>query len=125
MKKLFLILILQVSIFDCPAWAGQGWYLMVPPPASADNLRIFSFSEEREFLAGEFDITVPLPKWVQLNSFDTAKDCEENRKSKTNFWKGDIGEGPEETKTREHIEARIRQHIEASRCISSDDPRLK
>jgi hypothetical protein len=100
-----------------PAWAEQGWYLIVPPPTSGNNIRIFTFSEEREFLVGEFNKNAPLPKWIQLKSFDSAKECEEYKINKMHFWIDGFNE--------ETGEAKIREHIEASRCIASDDPRLK
>jgi hypothetical protein len=121
----FIIFTLLILSSLTPAWAGQGWVLIVPPPTSGNNLRIFSFADERDFLAGAFDITAALAKWVQLKSFDSVNDCEEFRKNKTYFWTGDIGEDPGEAKIREQYETKIRKHIEASRCIASDDPRLK
>jgi len=108
-----------------PVLAGQGWYLIVPPATSENNSRIFSFAEEREFLAGKFDMTAPLSKWVQFKSFDSAKECEEFKSFKTHFWTGEIGEDSEEAKMREQYESKVKKHIEASQCIASDDPKLK
>jgi hypothetical protein len=74
--------------------------------------------------AGKVDSTAPLSKWMQLRAFDWASDCDREKwqrvaertiaaldKSKTN---------------NERTKARITggQYFE-SRCIATDDPRLK
>jgi hypothetical protein len=88
------------------ALALVGWYLMVAP-RDADYL---------------FTVNAPLTKWIIVQSFDTAENCESNRSRQIDqtdrlgeYWYYD-------TKKRETIGSPAKL---AYLCIATDDPRLK
>jgi hypothetical protein len=88
------------------ALALVGWYLMVAP-RDADYLLVTS---------------APVSEWIILQSFDAAKNCEEERAQKIeqadksgNYWYYD-------TKKRENVGSPAEL---AYLCIATDDPRFK
>jgi|SRR5271156_2451692 hypothetical protein len=99
------------------ALALVGWYLMVPPIRSYVPLIL---------LPNE-----PLTKWEQRQSYDTAEQCKAARKRIQKYLAREL------TKQRlgkdsHYIEQPVAQEIIAeqgklnlSRCIATDDPRLK
>jgi len=98
-----IILVLAVLLFSLPVYAGQGWYLMIPPAAGK----------------GAVDFEAPLRRWPQAAAFDTAKACEDSLRdlyttAKANFQ----SVGSDENK-------RGIDSLTFARCIASDDPRLK
>jgi hypothetical protein len=52
-----------VNLRHAAALALLGWYLMMPPPYSAD--------------VHSLDESAPMTSWTQLSAFDTAKECED------------------------------------------------
>ena len=103
-QRVIFFLLLFVAF---PVWAGQGWYMMKPP--------IILNSENPD--DSKIDESAPFSKWDQIQAFDTAKDCEKtmvklikSQKNKKARSKSDLIKELSETE---------------SRCIATDDPRLK
>ena len=95
-----------MNLRHAAALALVGWCLMVAP-------------RDSDFL---FVTSVPVSKWVIVQSFDAAKDCEAERAEKVGladksgtYWYYD-------TKKRENVGAPADL---AYRCVATDDPRLK
>jgi len=77
------------------ALALAGWYLMIPP---------------KRWLAGA---DIPLSKWIILNSFDSADECEASAVSLMDKEKKKNKPNPGMETWR------------AATCIATDDPRLR
>jgi hypothetical protein len=84
-----------MKFWHAAALALVGWYLMVPPLTSDGK---------------QFDANVPLAQWDARMAFDNASDCE-------NTLYALIKDASEDNLTH--------QQLRHSRCIASDDPRLK
>ncbi len=85
------------------ALALIGWYLMVPPRAS----------DHRTFI---FD--APLREWSIMGSYDSAKECANDRTAQLDFWANDAAKGlPYRAATLDSLEHSV--------CIATDDPRPK
>ena len=97
-------IVLAALFLAIPAFAGQGWYLLSPPKIP----RVM-----------EFDEKAPLERWEQHRAFDSAEDCER----KLDGWRA---RAMDRFKLDGSIENKylIGSAI-FSRCIASDDPRLK
>jgi hypothetical protein len=54
-----LIVLTVLLLYGATAYAGQGWYHMVPPLRAP---------------GGGIDFGVPLREWNQMGAYDTAKD---------------------------------------------------
>jgi hypothetical protein len=116
------------------AWAEKSWYLLVPP--------LSKYDEASKYLEGYKVLTSePLSKWNHAASYDTAVECETDKSTRT------LVEGNRyEATTQEHrrlISANAAENqlklqrliveranaqlsaLGASRCIASDDPRLR
>ena len=108
-----------------------GWYLMVPQP---DAIR------------QPPNLNAPLSQWNQAGAFDTAAACDKERESRRKLALGGLEEVqrefdalPDSVKASKQpigkVAPKVAQddlevstfamEIQASRCISSDDPRLK
>jgi hypothetical protein len=92
----------------------MGWYLMTPPLSPA----------------GYADDTAPIASWHYEGSFDTARDCDNSKP--TLFAKKSEGLKKleeQQTTTDLHAFDQFRKELHAefnlSRCIATDDPRLK
>jgi hypothetical protein len=96
MSRFFLLAAL-VLLDEIPAFAGQGWYLMVPPRAPKTE-KI------------EYNFDAPLSRWLIRSSHDTAKECEQA-----------LYKGIEYLKSTN----RPTTSLDLAHCIASDDPRLK
>jgi hypothetical protein len=95
-----------MNLRHAAALALVGWYLMVAP-------------RDSDYL---FVTSAPVSKWVIVQSFDAAKDCEGERAGKVGladksgtYWYYD-------TKKRENVGSPADL---AYRCVATDDPRLK
>ena len=109
------------------AWAGQGWYLLQPLPRGSSAGR----------LQYEPDLTAPLRSWTQYRSYDTAKECEAEKKTNTNSQREVLSKhqaelkqvtNPEDPYWKEQtvlMSFGIWNTWRNSLCIASDDPRLK
>lgn len=64
MRPLKRLIVLALLMLATPAWAGTGWYLMLPP-RDADN-----YYESKT-------ANLPLSKWKRSKAFDSARECEE------------------------------------------------
>ena len=86
------------------ALALVGWYLMIPPS-----------------LGGfQYDLTAPISKWQQDSSYDSADNCEEHRMK--------VFDMLTKHKVR-NLDAKTQdgnaRTFFYSKCIATDDPRLK
>ena len=81
------------------ALALVGWYLLAPPVTKVPASKLLKWSD-----------AAPLSSWLELNAYDTAKDCKADLLSRIENAK----------KTRDGDD-----YVNAFRCIASDDPRLK
>jgi hypothetical protein len=86
------------------ALALVGWYLMLPPDTS-DKLYPPPYS------------SIPLQKWSIIESYDTAAACEAGYRK----YLADYNKYPQIP----HDYNSDYQRWNASKCISTDDPRLK
>ena len=96
-----------IFLFALPAFAGQGWYLLVPgSEAEADRLR------------------PDLRRWVQFGAYDAASDCQRGleRRSKE---AEERRESPEASPFGKQAASEVYMRLISARCIASDDPRLK
>jgi len=112
-----------IFLVALPAWAGQGWYLLQPGGSKAFPAHTIA--------------TTPIRGWDHHSSYDTAEDCEQ-RKRRALDWgeKGlakahlDAKKANTEDEVREQ-RSEVMEWVEflstwrLSRCIASDDPRLK
>ncbi|HEY6418785.1 MAG TPA: hypothetical protein VIX59_07275 [Candidatus Binataceae bacterium] len=101
------------------AFALVGWYLMLPPAA--------------KWMAQLLETGKPLSEWDAQESFDTAQECKAAQRKIENFLESELSKQHEEAESDQSylddpivqslfgVQARIR----TSRCIASDDPRLK
>ena len=116
------------------AWAEKSWYLLVPPLSKYDEAS--KYLEAYKILASE-----PLSKWNHAASYDTAAECEADKNTRTlvegNRYEGTtdvyhrlISENAAQSqlKLQRLIVERANAQYSAlgtSRCIASDDPRLR
>jgi hypothetical protein len=109
------------------ALALVGWYLMVPQPDAPGKAP---------------NANAPLSQWNQMGAFDNASNCEKEREYRRRVAVKALGEVkqevaalPDSTQPLVKVSPKVAQDaadvsnfavgIEASRCIASDDPRLK
>jgi hypothetical protein len=93
------------------ALALVGWYLMIPP-----------LPEDPLLLA---DPTPPLSVWFLKQSFDTAKECEQVRKTEDHeaeLQMHDLAKAHAIETNMGHAQFFLQQIF--SQCIATDDPRL-
>jgi hypothetical protein len=84
--------------------AALGWYLMIPP-----------------WSQNAVDITAPFNLWEQFASYDTASQCESEKRG---LFISDVdGVTRASRAQRARLDDRAAQ-FRAARCISADDPRL-
>ena len=86
------------------ALALVGWYLIAP-----------SFSKQGNW---QPNLTAPLSYWAVIQSFDSAKECEDFRTATQKRFGA-----PPTTPT--NAKEAARAGAQYAQCISSDDPRLK
>jgi hypothetical protein len=117
-----------------PIWAGSGWYLLEPfvrkgvtdEEILRDNPNLKSATVQQlhdiaPAYMGDWD--APLDAWIHAASFDTAADCEAAR---LRLVKAAKAAEPEFRRKYPNgyptLETTL---LLASRCIATDDPRLK
>lgn len=94
-----LWLALPLIFLPALAWAGGGWYLMLPPVEHDERGRPY------------FNESAPLREWQHIGAHDSAAQCEEV-----------------ELKQRAEVKGKMVNVPNAKgykRCIATDDPRLK
>ena len=104
-----------IALLCCPSQiqAVDTWYLMAPPFSSfedspkTDGLRVLT--------------DAPLAKWSRIGSFDSAQACEQSRQDTIRFL---TREDPNPTFSREGAMLN-RDRSVLSKCVPSNDPRLK
>jgi hypothetical protein len=92
------------------ALALVGWYLMIPPRVSDWPVLVF-------------DTNAPLSKWQQGGSFDTAKECNEDKKRSAGLALQLTDKLSGEDKHKAMLS--VMAMLSGPQCIASDDPRLK
>jgi hypothetical protein len=92
------------------ALALVGWYLMLPPRVS-------------DWPTLVFDTNAPLSKWQQGGSFDTAKECDEDKKKDAGLALQLAEKMSGEDKKKAMLS--VMRMLSGPQCIASDDPRLK
>jgi hypothetical protein len=117
-----------------PLFASEGWYLLVPPRSK--------YNKNTEYLSG-YNIldTKPLSQWHQQGAYDSAAECESMKQNLTNIEQNTYS--PSSIDYIKAVQARESQNVldfqrsivetlnanvfalMASRCIKSNDPRLK
>src|SRR5206468_144835 len=126
--------IVALVVTHGPAWAGNGWYLLVPS--------LSEYNEANDFLKG-YRVLVgePLSKWNHAGAYDSAVECDTDRNGRirrehsvytmaTDEYRQLIRAqaDPFVLKTQRRIveldNAQV-DALQASRCISSDDSRLR
>jgi hypothetical protein len=90
------------------ALALVGWYLMVPPWNGPDS----------------FDEKAPFNTWEQIDVYDSATDCSRYRVKDIEIISKSSGLLPLRSDVGRDAKS-VRNRLVASRCIASDDPRLK
>jgi hypothetical protein len=93
----------QMKLCHAAALALVGWYLMVP---------------DRDFGA-------PISTWVQEGSFDTAAQCTDQQSRVTEMLHDPKEIAEQQSKIKGWQAETALKRIEASKCIATDDPRLK
>jgi hypothetical protein len=96
------------------ALALVGWYLMVPPGTSKD-------APDQPLT---FDGSAPLSKWKIVGSYDSASGCDDGKKEVPNDLLQAADRESDEGKKKEFLQW-MASLMEAQKCISTDDPRLK
>ena len=114
--------------------AAEGWYLLIPPRSDYD--------ERAEFLRGYKILdTKPLSQWAQQGAYDSASECEAVRNSllmveQRTYSKSSEGYLNAESTKKDPIVLNAQRLLTemnnanvaalmASRCIKSDDQRLR
>jgi hypothetical protein len=101
-----------VNLRHATALALVGWYLMVPPLSDTG-----------------IDAQVPMAQWNISGSYDTASDCEASKNRMDDMLRDPTqvarikAEALKEGKDWDPHRAIARS--EASKCVATDDPRLK
>ena len=115
-------------------WAADGWYLLIPPRSEynerADFLRSYKILDDK-----------PLSQWGQEGAYDSASECEAVRNlrltlvqsvysSSSEVYLKAVGAGkdPVVLKAQRFVTETDNANVwafMASRCIRSDDPRLR
>jgi hypothetical protein len=128
-----LVVVILLS-FATSLWAADGWYLLIPPRSD--------FNERADFLSGYKILdNKPLSQWGQQGAYDSASECEAVRNSllmteqrayssSSEAYVKAVGERTDPVALRMQrfsTEAR-NANVSAfmtSRCIRSNDPRLR
>jgi hypothetical protein len=113
-QRLTLVTLVLLALLMAPAHAGQGWYVLTPPLDSAQQ-------------DWKVRLWAPLSQWSQDGAFDSAHDCERERKTRKAMADEQIlASPPQETMdVRTKLLLRSNAARLLSLCIASDDPRLK
>jgi hypothetical protein len=116
-----------MNLRHAAALALVGWYLMVPQPDAPGRAP---------------NVNAPLSQWNQMGAFDSASNCEKERESRRRLAvkaldevQQEIDAVPDSTQPLVKVAPKVAQDsvdvssfaigIEASRCVASDDPRLR
>ena len=135
--KAILLSLLLTLIFGMtsPLFAKDtGWYLLVPPRSN--------YNEQAPFLKAYVIFeNKPLYQWHQQGAYDTAAECEDIKRTQTEVEQKTYSKSSEQymvtlkTEKSKSVLDLKRSYVElwnanvlalmASRCIKSNDPRLK
>jgi hypothetical protein len=128
------IVTMQATVAVTPLWAGDGWYLLIPPRSE--------YNERADYLSGiKILDNKPLSQWGQEGAYDSASECESERSTLLNVNQNIYSKSSDaylkaltagtdkvvlETQrwATEMNNANVLAFM-ASRCIKSNDPRLR
>ncbi len=107
--RILLTTLCLLALTPPVAWAGQGWYLMLPPLDGR----------------GAVMPKAPLPGWLQVDSFDSATECKASQVRKGNEAE-EMQRRFEKQKDlpKSKFFAETWAQYQLGLCIASDDPRL-
>jgi len=126
----FLLLVTLAT----PLWAADGWYLLIPPRSE--------YNERAPYLNGYRILdNRPLSQWAQQGAYDSASECEAVRDSflkvehsvysaSSQAYVKDVAgaKDPVVLKTQRLLTETHNANVSAlmaSRCVRSNDPRLR
>jgi hypothetical protein len=128
-----LVVVILLAVATSP-WAADGWYLLIPPRSE--------YNRRADFLSGYKILdNKPLSQWGQQSAYDSASECEAVRNSllmveqrvyslSSEEYVKAVGAGTDSVVLRtqrfltETNNANVWAFM-ASRCIRSDDSRLR
>lgn len=129
---MWLVLIAALLLLTGAAWAGQGWYLFVPPVSDEDR--------SAPYLSAVKVLTSsPLSRWRQWGAYGSAPECEATKdtmaalnynfylKSNREYLESISRDAPAISghwrwaSERDHASS---EAFSSALCIASDDPRL-
>lgn len=128
-----LVLVILLAVATSP-WAADGWYLLIPPRSE--------YNESADFLSGYKILdNTPLSQWGQEGAYDSASECEVAKNMRLMvaqniytlhsdaYLKAVQAEADSfvirtQRSGTEIYNANVWAFM-ASRCIRSDDPRLR
>jgi len=127
-------LLVVLLLLAATSWAASGWYLFIPPRSE--------YNERAEYLSGYKILdSKPFSQWGQQGAYDAASECEAVRhsllmaeqrvhaKSSEEYVKA-LGAGTDPAVLKfqrwsSEASNANESSFMASRCIRSDDPRLR
>jgi len=124
--KFLLVLILGViAAWPGLALAGSGWYLLAAP-------QVGPYDEREETYPSWLGTNAPLSSWQHLGAYDSAQACEAAKREQgriaLDVFKGVQAKADRATEYGAKWYANSRMYmigLTYSRCVASDDPRLK
>jgi hypothetical protein len=104
-----------------------GWYLMVAPPRQPSWFNRALIWAENGHLVVEYDTDAPLSKWTQSDEFESLSECQLRLANVTTDAERRMEaiDAHKTTTWAELDKKAILQRFLYSRCVASDDPRLK
>src|SRR5262245_8912669 len=97
-----IILLVVALLAAVPAYAGQGWYRLVPWKTGPEGVR------------------EPLPRWDHQGGLDTAVDCENALTRHIASREQRRKEGKDDEQ-KQRINQQVLDRLTWARCIASDD----
>jgi len=110
-----------------PLLAAGGWYLLIPPRSDQNTLKILD--------------SEPLSKWTQQGAYDSASDCEAAKDAlltveRNSYYDAERRYALALSEKKDQVTVAVIQSalenyrsnfdgLSVSRCINSDDPRLR
>jgi len=111
MARLVVVTVLLALGFSTPpSSAAGGWYLLLPRVDKESSGRTVPLTQ------------LPLKDWSHQQAFDNAPMCEREKAGQAEAWRREFQTA--DSSFREMALVHMVQFT-ASRCIASDDPRLK
>jgi hypothetical protein len=100
----------------------MGWYFLVPPLYNPNRQELAQIRNRWDLPHTVLRTDWPYSDWKILGSYDAASACEAARDRNLEFIRGVF---EREKKTRPQTAERLMDGAVDTRCIASDDPKLK